>query len=62
MISDHLRAMAVKVSVNGGKICNETTMGKMLESFGDAGIVNEINGSGLDFVQKAENGLSSTSQ
>ena len=31
-------------------------MRKILEGFGEVGVVNETNGSGLDFVEKIESG------
>ena len=46
--------MSVKLSVKDGKISNETTMGKRLERFGEARMVDETNGFGLDFVKKTE--------
>ena len=35
-------------------------MGKRLERFGEAGIVDEMNGFGLDFIKKTETGFLST--
>ena len=53
-IPDLLRAMPVKVSAKDGKISNQITMGKKLERFGEARIVDERNGFGLDIVEKTE--------
>ena len=49
-----MRATSLKVYVKDGKISNETTMGKMLERFGEVRIIDEMNGFGLDFVEKTE--------
>ena len=46
---DVLRAMPVRASVEGGKICNQTMVREMLQIFGTAGIVDETGGFGLDF-------------
>ena len=56
-ILDLMRAMSVKVSVNDGKISNQTTMEKGLERFDEIEIVAETNGFGLDFATKTESGL-----
>ena len=37
-------------------------MGKRLERFSEAGIVDEMNGFGLDFVEKTESRFWSTTQ
>ena len=52
--------MPIKVSVKGGKISNYTTMGKRVERFCEATIVDETNGFGLDFVEKTESRFWST--
>ena len=52
--------MYVKVSVIDEKISNLTTMGKRLERFGEVRIIDETNGFGLDFVEKTESRIWST--
>ena len=47
----------MKVYVKDGKISNQTTMEKGLERFGEAWIVDETNGFGLDFVEKTVRGF-----
>ena len=51
-----LGAIAVKLSVRDGKISNQTTMGKRSGRFGEARIVDETKGFGLDFLKKTESG------
>ena len=36
------------------------TIGKRLDRFGEVGIVNEMSGFGLDFIDKTESGFWST--
>ena len=50
----------MKVSIKDGKISNKMTMGKRLERFDGVRIVDETNGFGLDFVEKAESRFWST--
>ena len=45
-------AMSMKISIENGQICNQTTMRERLERFGEAWIIYEMNGFGLDFVKK----------
>ena len=42
----------MKISIENGQICNQTTMRERLERFGEAWIIYETNGFGLDFVKK----------
>ena len=54
------RAMSVKVSIENGKICNQTTMGERLERIGEVWIVDEADSSRLDFIEKIERRFRST--
>ena len=47
----------MKVSVKYAKISNQMTMGKRLERSCDVRIDDEMNGFGLDFVEKTDSGL-----
>ena len=42
----------MKNSIEHGQICNQTTMRDRLERFGEAWIIYETDGFGLDFVKK----------
>ena len=42
----------MKKSIESGRICNQTTMRERLERFGEARIIYETDGFGLDFVKK----------
>ena len=56
-IPNLLKEMPVKSSLKDGKMANLTTMRKRLQRRGEVGIVDETNGFGLDFVEKAESGF-----
>ena len=42
----------MKISVENGKICNQTTMGERLERIGEVWIVDETACFRLDFIEK----------
>ena len=42
----------MKISIENGQIRNQTTMRERLERFGEAWIIYETNGFGLDFFKK----------
>ena len=42
----------MEISINNGKICNQTTMRERLERFGEVWIIDESDGFGLDIVKK----------
>ena len=44
----------MKLSVENGKICSQTMMGKRLERIGEVWIVNEMDCFRLDFIEKIE--------
>ena len=44
--------MSMKISIENGQICNQTTMRERLERFGETWIIYETNSFGLDFVKK----------
>ena len=50
----------MEVSVKDERVCNQATMGKRLERFGEVMIVYETTGFRQDFVEKTESGLQST--
>ena len=50
----------MKTLVENGKICNQTTMGERLKRTGEAWIVDETDCFRLDFVEKMEKRVSST--
>ena len=50
----------MKISVENGKICNQTRMGERLERLGEVWIVDETDCFGLDFIEKMERGFRST--
>ena len=52
--------MYVKLSVKDVEISNQSTLGMRLQRFGEVRIVDETNGFGLDFVEKTESRLWST--
>ena len=52
--------MSVIVSVENGKVCNQATMRKRLEGFGEVLIVDKMDDFGQDFVEKAKRGFRST--
>ena len=47
---DLQRAISMKISVENGKIYNQTTMGERLERIGEVLIVDEIDCIRLDFI------------
>ena len=50
----------MKISIENGQICNQTTMRERLETFGETWIIYETNGFGLDFVKKMQRRSGST--
>ena len=50
----------MKMSVENGKICNQTTMGERLKRICEVWIVDETNCSRLDFIEKMERRFRST--
>ena len=42
----------MKISIENGKICNQTTMRERLERFGEVWIIDETDGFRLDFVKQ----------
>ena len=56
-IPDFLRTISVKASEKDGKICNKKTIIGSLERNREVGIADGMNGFGLRFLEKTENGL-----
>ena len=51
--------MAIKISIENGKICNQTTMIERLERLGEVWIIDEKDGFGLEFVKNVQRRYSS---
>ena len=49
--------MSMKVSIENGKICNETKLRNGLERFVEVWIVDQADGFGFDFVEEKERAL-----
>ena len=54
------RAMSMKISVENGKISNQTTMGERLVRLGEGWILDETDCFGMDFIEKMERRFRST--
>ena len=59
-VFDLQRAMSIKISVEKGKICNQTTMGERLERTDEVWISDETDCFRLDFIEKMERRFRST--
>ena len=59
-VLDLQRAMPMKLSVEIGKICNQTTMGERLERVGEVWIVDETDCFRFDSIKKMERRFRST--
>ena len=59
-VLDLQRAMSMKISVENGKISNQTTIGERLERNGEVRIVDETDCFILDFIEKMERRFRST--
>ena len=59
-ILDLERAMSMKISVENGNICNQTARGERLERIAEDWIVDETDCFGLDFNEKMERRVRST--
>ena len=49
---DLQRAMSMKISLENGKICDQTMMGERLERIGEVWIVDEMDCFRLNFIYK----------
>ena len=54
------RAMSMKISVENGKIYNQTMIGERLERIGEVSIVDETDFFRLDFIERMERRFRST--
>ena len=50
----------MKISVENGKSCNQTTMGERLEKIGEVWIVDETDYFRLDFIEKMDRRIRNT--
>ena len=59
-ILDLHRAISMEISVENGKICNQTTIGERLERFGEVWIADETDWFRWDFFETLERRFRST--
>ena len=59
-VLDLQRAISMKISVENGKISNQTRMGERLGRIGEVWIIDETDCFRLDFIEKTERRFRST--